>query len=209
MDSLDKLKLLKTKLHKELPVSIAGINIVLAPLSSEDEVECHVFASQYEKIGYIAAIKEETLARTIVEVDGVRIPNFLETGETDTQTGEPILQPRFMAVRPIVQSLPSNAVDVLYSMYLVLLNDMDNDIKKTLKCKGAPVDLDNIIAQIENEELEPKSPTSRSPEEALEEAHQASKTIRDVANDAHPVAEAAKKHQAAQEMLNTLKGKNR
>ena len=48
-------------------------------LSSEEETDIHAYASKYEQgIAYLYAVKRETLAKAIIELNGNKIPEIIE-----------------------------------------------------------------------------------------------------------------------------------
>ena len=51
-------------------------------LTSEEETDIHAYAAKYEQgIAYLYAVKRETLAKAIIELNGNKIPEILEEEE--------------------------------------------------------------------------------------------------------------------------------
>lgn len=201
---------------KELPVRIANMEVTLNILNSREEIEAHVYASGFDKYSYLFSLKVATLSYAIVAIDGERLPARCPTGQTDPITGEDLLTERHIFVRNLLHTLPQHVIDTLFSMYSLLMEEVESDVTRTLRVKGKRVEFIDGVPNIEDnsdtqqkldEELERSIQLqSRSQEEALREAGKVAKDVEEQAGETDkPIAQGMKRHHAGQQLIAQIK----
>ena len=77
---LEDLKKLKNVYYDTEKVNLGKeLEVVLQPLTSEEEAEVHVYSTRYDQgLAYLYSVKKETLCKSIVSLNGNKIPEFIE-----------------------------------------------------------------------------------------------------------------------------------
>ena len=111
----------KCKLGDELEVT-------LRLLTSEEETEVHSFSTKYEQgIAYLYSVKRETLARSIVELNGSLIPEIIE----DDDLGK--VQKHVWLRDNIIKGWSQVLIDELWQKYAKLLLRVEEKIGVSFK----------------------------------------------------------------------------
>jgi len=112
------------KVGEELKVKMKLIN-------SEEEAQVHAHASTFEQgLGYLYAIKKETICRAIVGLNGDDIPEYIDSEEK----GEFTQVERFSWLKKnVVSGWNQILIDEIYTHYAELVNKLEERIKKDIK----------------------------------------------------------------------------
>lgn len=106
----------KCQLGKEL-------EIVLKLLTSEEETDVHDYASKHEQgIAYFYSVKRETLSRSIVELNGKKIPEVID----DDVSGK--VQKHIWLRDNIIKGWSQVLIDEIWQKYAKLLTRMEAKI---------------------------------------------------------------------------------
>lgn len=103
------------------------LTVKLRLLTSEDETSVHAYATQYEQgIAYLYALKRETLARAIIGLNGVDVPDFVEE---DTEK----VQRHVWLRESIIIGWSQLLVDQVWNSYAELLNKVEKKLNVSVK----------------------------------------------------------------------------
>lgn len=148
-----KLENLKNKGYKEKKLDgkeFEGSTITLSTLNSEEEMNCHLYAQQHEKMGYVYTLKREILAYSIKQIDDINLRvRFIETHEKDGDD-QPIKLQKNIFIRQILETWNHEIINMLFMEYATLYNFSTNEIEKAVEFIGKQVG-----KVIENSDLEP------------------------------------------------------
>ena len=105
----------KCQLGKEL-------TLVLKLLTSEEETDVHDYASKHEQgIAYLYSVKRETLARSIIELNGNKIPDVI-----DDDSGK--VQKHIWIRDNVIKGWSQILIDEIWQKYAKLLIRMEEKI---------------------------------------------------------------------------------
>jgi len=111
----------KCKLGDELEAT-------LRLLTSEEETEVHSYSTKYEQgIAYLYSVKRETLARSIVELNGNKIPPILD----DKEQGK--VQSHVWLRENVIKGWSQVLIDEMWSQYAKLLIRMEAKIGASIQ----------------------------------------------------------------------------
>jgi len=111
----------KCKLGDELEAT-------LRLLTSEEETEVHSYSTKYEQgIAYLYSVKRETLARSIVELNGNKIPPILD----DKEQGK--VQSHIWLRENVIKGWSQVLIDEMWSQYAKLLIRMEAKIGASIQ----------------------------------------------------------------------------
>jgi len=118
---LEDLKKLKTIFHDTETVKLGdSLEVELAPISSEEETEAHAFALQHEQgLAYIYSVKRETVARSIIKINGKELPEYIEEDNGET------LQRYAWLKKNIISGWNQMLIDKIWLGYSNLLNRLE------------------------------------------------------------------------------------
>jgi hypothetical protein len=126
--ALQKLKELKYVYNQTGEYDVGDeLSVKLKLLTSEDETSVHGYATQYEQgIAYLYALKRETLARCIVGLNRVDIPEVIDEESEKVQ--------RHVWLREtIISGWSQLLVDQVWNYYAELLNKVENKLNLSIK----------------------------------------------------------------------------
>jgi hypothetical protein len=126
--ALQKLKELKFVYNQTGEYDVGDeLTVKLKLLTSEDETSVHGYATQYEQgIAYLYALKRETLARAIVGLNRVEIPEVIDDESEKVQ--------RHVWLREsIISGWSQLLVDQVWNYYAELLNKVETKLNLTFK----------------------------------------------------------------------------
>jgi len=110
----------KCKLGKDLEAR-------LRLLTSEEETDVHAYSSKFEQgIAYLYSVKRETLARSIVELNGNKIPEILE----DEDTGK--TQKHIWLRENVLKGWSQVLIDEMWTKYATLLTRVEAKISSAI-----------------------------------------------------------------------------
>lgn len=121
-DLLAKFESISDKLYSTREAKVADSVFVLRSLSAVEDMEAHEAANPYTKIAYLYALKLETLSRSVIEVDGVAMPDVVDTGST--RRGVPEKKERHIFLREALGKFPQEAIDLLFRDYGILAEEV-------------------------------------------------------------------------------------
>lgn len=131
--ALEKLKSLKN-IYQDFEEVSAGedLRVKLKLLSSEEETEVHGFCvEKYEQgIAYLYAVKRETLCRSIITMNEVEIPEFVE------EKSEKVMRPIWLREN-IVSGWNQILIDEIWRGYSRLMEKVENKINGSIKKENA------------------------------------------------------------------------
>lgn len=103
------------------------LNVVLKLLTSEEETDVHDFASKHEQgIAYLYSVKRETLSRSIIELNGNKIPEVIE--EVDNDKNIEKVQKHIWLRDNVVKGWNQVLIDEIWNKYAKLLIRMEQKI---------------------------------------------------------------------------------
>jgi hypothetical protein len=126
--ALQKLKELKFVYNQTGEYEVGEeLTVKLKLLTSEDETSVHGYATQYDQgIAYLYALKRETLARAIVGLNKVDIPEVIDEESEKVQ--------RHVWLREsIIIGWSQLLVDQVWNYYAELLNKVETKLNMTFK----------------------------------------------------------------------------
>ena len=129
-----KLEALKGKGYKEKEVDTKltdGMKIIISTLTSDEEMNSHIYAQDYNKMGYIYTLKREILAHAIKEVDGVNLRNikFVEVKEE----GEIVKVQKNVYFRDLFKTWNHEIINHLFMEYSLLYNLNSSEMEKAME----------------------------------------------------------------------------
>jgi len=138
-----KLEDLKHKDYQEKVLKgkeLGKTQITISTLTSEEEMNCHLYAQQYEKMGYIYSLKKETLAYCIKQIDDTDLRNvkFIETKEKDGND-KPIKVQKNIFLRDILSTWNQETLNYLFMEYASLYNLTTLEMEKAVEFIGKQV----------------------------------------------------------------------
>jgi hypothetical protein len=132
--ALSKLKNLKN-LYQDLEEVSAGpdLKVKLRLLSSEEETEVHTYSvDKYEQsIGFLYSVKRETLCKSIVFMNEVDIPEFVE--DEDAKGNSEKIQRHIWLRENVVKGWSQLIIDELWKGYSRLMEKVENKINGGIK----------------------------------------------------------------------------
>jgi len=98
------------------------LEATLKLLTSEEETDIHAYSSKFEQgLAYLYSVKRETLGRSIIELNGNKIPEVVVDGDTKTQ--------RHLWLREnVISGWSQILIDVMWQKYAKLLLRMEEKI---------------------------------------------------------------------------------
>lgn len=126
--ALEKLKALKDVYKKYADVKIGDdLKFKIRVLSSIEETEVHSYASSFEQgLAYLYAVKRDTICRAIEELNGTKLPDFIEDGEEKVE--------RYVWLRDnIVSGWNQLLIDEAWGHYAELVTETEEKITGGLK----------------------------------------------------------------------------
>lgn len=103
------------------------LEIVLKLLTSEEETDVHDYASKHEQgIAYLYSVKRETLSRSIVELNGNKIPEIID----DEVSGK--VQKHIWIRDNIIKGWSQVLIDEIWQKYANLLVRLEEKIASSI-----------------------------------------------------------------------------
>ena len=126
---LEDLKKLKNVYYETTEVTLGKeLKITVQLLTSEEETDVHAKAMSYDQgLAYLYAVKRETLSRSIVAINGNKIP---ETIDDLNEKGEPEKLERYAWIRKnIIGGWNQVLIDYAWEGYAKLLTNLEKTNK--------------------------------------------------------------------------------
>ncbi len=99
-----------------------GLEASLRLLTSEEETEVHSFSSKYEQgLAYLYSVKRETIGRSIIELNGNKIPDIIE------DNGESV-QRHIWLRENVIKGWSQILIDELWQKYTKLIVKLEEKI---------------------------------------------------------------------------------
>lgn len=99
-----------------------GLEASLRLLTSEEETEVHSFSSKYEQgLAYLYSVKRETIGRSIIELNGNKIPDIIE------DNGESV-QRHIWLRENVIKGWSQILIDELWQKYTKLIVRLEEKI---------------------------------------------------------------------------------
>jgi len=126
---LEDLKKLKNVYYETEECKMGDeLTATLRLLTSEEETDTHAYSSKYEQgIAYLYSVKRETLARAIVELNGNKIPEFLND-EKDAK-----IQRHIWLRENVLKGWSQVLIDEMWQKYANLLVRMEQKIGASIQ----------------------------------------------------------------------------
>lgn len=117
--------------HKEVTVG-KDLKVTLKILSSLEETETHSYAMNYDEgLAYVYSVKRETICRSIIAINGTKIPEAVETDETD-DSGSKLTIARNIWIRDkIVSGWSQQLIDTVWLGYSELIAKQEDQMEIT------------------------------------------------------------------------------
>lgn len=118
-DPFDSLMKLSKLGKKEVKVSIGDVEVVLRSLMAKEEVELFTNIEELKGISFINSNKIETLARSLVEIDGIRF----EENNDDVVSKK----------KQVIEGWGQSIIDLLFTEYAKMISGIESEFEKLTK----------------------------------------------------------------------------
>ena len=125
---LEDLKKLKNVYYETETFKLGDdLEVTLRLLTSEEETEVHAFATKFEQgIAYLYAVKRETLAKSLVIMNGNTIPEIIEEGDDKVQK-------HIWLRENVIKGWSQILIDEMWQKYATLLVRIEKKIGVSIK----------------------------------------------------------------------------